>query len=749
VPDHDVFSEQLFIPTAKPPVAWRLPVERSAFARAWDYVSYVRTAKWTAMIAAACSGVVFVLLLIVLFLFADLIVSQGHIPEYAELSDAERRQFKEEWRDISADARDKAFDQFPVFRDEPEKKVLASITDRDWNTPGTSSRRWKVYVGYWMQSNVGKEAADYYRDRELLVTENTADGESGKVQMGFVSLAFRNRHHLANRPLAWLARHNSWMWQPTASGYANIPYLLGLFLLAAGLALLQFVLVTVMNRAAHIATLEAITRVRRLLYNHTYRLGSMVVKSTGSNEAISMFVRHVESVHDGFLVRLTTLIREPVKLALLILVALSIHPWLGLAFLFAAMLVWLIGRQLGSPFEQSGRSGARRAANQLVLLQESIRMMRLAKSYLMELFNQQRVERQLSEYSRAQFRHSQGESITRPLVVLLGTVMAAALLLLAGWLVLNDELNVAGLIVMGLALVSAYFPLTAWLNQRRVLQRASDSAVALFDFLDRRGEVGQVVGAEFLKALSRQLEFVDVSLREPGTGRMLLDGLNLTIPAKQHLAIVSTDVAEKHALVSLIPRFLDPTSGEIRIDGKNIRWVTLDSLRNQVALVLEKELIFNDTVANNIGCGDPSFSIPQIIEAAKLVHAHNFIQKLPHGYETQIGEMGFGLRPGDRFRIALARAILRDPAVLIIEEPHDPLDEETRSILDDTYTRILADRTVIFLPHRLSTLLLCARVVLLHHGRVEVDGAHRELLEGHDLYRHLHYLEYNMLTEHI
>src|SRR5262249_46782391 len=157
-------------------------------------------------------------------------------------------------------------------------------------------------------------------------------------------------------------------------------------------------------------------------------------------------------------------------------------------------------------------------------------------------------------------------------------------------------------------------------------------------------------------------------------------------------------------LVYLLPRFLDPTSGEIRIDNKNIRWVTLDSLRQQTALVLRQNMVFNDTVAHNIGCGDPGYTIPQIIEAAKMAHAHQFIQKLPAGYETMIGELGHSLSPSEQFRIALARAVLRDPALLIIEEPTDGLDENTKALLDDTMARVLPERTVIFLPHRVSTI---------------------------------------------
>src|SRR5439155_6122194 len=234
---------------------------------------------------------------------------------------------------------------------------------------------------------------------------------------------------------------------------------------------------------------------------------------------------------------------------------------------------------------------------------------------------------------------------------------------------------------------------------------------------------------------------------EPGTNRMLLQGISLTIQAGQRVALIGAEEMEKHALVYLIPRFLDPSSGEIRIDNHNLRWVTLDSLRAQIAVVLQHNLVFNDTVANNIGCGDASYSLPQIIEAAKVAHAHQFIQKLPRGYETLIGELGHHLEIGQQFLIALARAILRDPALLIVEEPLLPLEEDIKSLLDDTFARVLPGRTVIFLPHRIPTIRSCDQIFLLHKGRVQASGTHRELLEQNELYRHLHYIEFHELIE--
>jgi ATP-binding cassette subfamily B protein len=319
----------------------------------------------------------------------------------------------------------------------------------------------------------------------------------------------------------------------------------------------------------------------------------------------------------------------------------------------------------------------------------------------------------------------------------------------AGLIVLSGGLGVAGMVVLATTLISMYRPTQKWLEARRVLRRGRESAVHVFKFLERRGDVGQVVGAEFLPPLADRVEFDNVSLREPGGNRMLLENVSLTIPAGKRVGLIGADDLEKHALAYLIPRLLDPTAGEIRIDKHNLRWVTLDSLRAQIAVVLQNNLVFHDTVANNIGCGDAAFTLPRIIEAAKMAHAHHFIQKLPQGYETPIGELGHALGVSEQYRIALARAILRDPALLIIEEPEAALDEDAKSLLDDTLTRVLPGRTCIFLPHRISTIKACDRLFLLHKGRVVASGVHKELLAQNPLYRHLHYLEFNEMVEQV
>jgi ATP-binding cassette subfamily B protein len=527
------------------------------------------------------------------------------------------------------------------------------------------------------------------------------------------------------------------------------PYLTGLLIAAVVLALLGALLALLQREMAARATIEAATRLRRAVYHHTFRLGTLAFRALGPSEAVSVFARHVEAVHDALYTRMTVFVREPVKFVLLLAFALLLQFWLALAFLIFAVLVWLVGGQIAAHFRQQGRQATTQASERLTIMRESLMLMRLVKCYLMEQFNQARVERQLSRYAHVNLVRLRGEAIYQPLLVLLGLVCGLVLLYVAGALVLSSQLTVAAVVALATALVSLYRPLEKVIESRKVLRRGRESAVQVFKFLERRGEVGQVVGAEFLPPLAKQIEFDNVSLREPGSGRMLLEEVSLTIPAGQRIGLVGADDLEKHALVYLIPRLLDPTTGEIRIDQHNLRWVTLDSLRAQTAIVLTHNLVFHDTVANNIGCGDTAFTLPQIIEAAKIAHAHHFIQKLPQGYETPIGELGHQLSSSEQFRIALARAILRDPALLIIEEPETALDEDTKSLLDDTFARILPGRTAIFLPHRISTLRFCDVIHLIHKARVVASGNHKELLASNALYRHLHYLEFNEMAEQV
>jgi ABC-type multidrug transport system fused ATPase/permease subunit len=280
---------------------------------------------------------------------------------------------------------------------------------------------------------------------------------------------------------------------------------------------------------------------------------------------------------------------------------------------------------------------------------------------------------------------------------------------------------------------------------RRSLRQAGRAAAGIFDFLERRPEIQQAVAAQFLAPLHERISFENVSLESP-SGRPLLTGASAEIPAKSRTAIVGLDEASKLAMVCLIPRLIDPKVGRVRMDGVDLRDITLESLRAQVATVLQTDLVFSDSVLANIGLGDESYGLPRIVEAAKVAHAHHFIQDLPDGYDTVIGPLGHYLRTDEQYRIALARAFLHDPSVVIIEEPLATLDDEVKQLIDDTIDRLAPGRTLIFLPHRLSTIRKCDQVLVLHNGRIEAAGAHRDIHSHNKLYRHIQYVEFNQFA---
>ena len=715
--------------------------EPSAFAKACAYLNYKQGAKWTAHLAAAGTGLVYVALLAILWLFTDLLVYRGQLPTYHSLTPLQQTRFYQEWNNLSPQQRQERLQELGYLSNDRIQHLARLQLDSNPDLSQEEVRGdlrtiWYAQVRHILLDKLGPDALP--------------ERDDYNANVGITSLLVRSQTEgrLMTPVVGRIAKWMPWTRNPRGGGIIS-PYLIGLLLTGIILALLGAALILLMREMAAQATIEAATRLRRAVYHHTFRLGTLAFRALGPTEAVSIFARHIEAVHDALFTYLTVSYRAPIKFFLLIAFALFVQFWLALASILLAILVWLIGGQMAAYFRRRGRQATHLASEYLTIMRESLMLMRLVKCYLLEQFNQNRVERQLSRYSRVQMIRLRGEALYQPLLLLLGLLCALLLLFVAGILVLSGQLTVASLVALSTALVSLYQPVQRWLEARRIIRRGRDSADNVFKFLERRGEVGQVVGAEFLPPLHKQIEFDNVSLREPGSGRMLLQDVSLTIPAGKRIGLIGPDDLEKHALVYLIPRLLDPTSGEIRIDQHNLRWVTLDSLRAQISIVLMHNLVFHDTVANNIGCGDNAYTLGQIIDAAKLVHAHHFIQKLPKGYETPIGELGHSLSISEQFRIALARAVLRDPALLIVEEPQDALDEETKALLDDTWTRVLPGRTVIFLPHRISTIRSCDTLFVLHKGRIVASGVHKELLGQNPLYRHLHYLEFNEMVDQI
>jgi ATP-binding cassette, subfamily B, bacterial len=729
------------------------------------------TARWGAIVSSVGAAVTYGLLLLLLYLFVDLLVWRGEIPTYAQLSAAQKREFASEWERRSPEDRKEAAARlgWPDARarrveaanDEElkEKKLAKSKFDEhlfedEWEA------RWRAGVYLALRDRVNQSAADaWLPPYRPVAVEKSAPGvpewgapekvdPDARPQYGLLGLVVRERNRWTGPPLGKVAAAGGWTWAPGPDGSANLTYLTGLFILAFTLALIRGVLTNAVAYLSAAVTLDAVTRLRRAVYFHTFRLGSLTMQAVGTAEVGDLLTRRVEEVGEAIRARLTSAYRSPLALVLLVALILLVNFWLAVSFLALAGLVWLIGGQIAAHFRREARLGERQATGMLALLKESMALFRLVKCFQMERFNQTRVERQLNESARANWRRLRGAAMAGPLLGSVAMLTGVALLYLAARGVLAGGFTVAGLAVMAVALVSLAAPIAALFDYTAKVRHGRAAAEAIFEFLDRKGEAAEAADAEFLPALTTRIEFRQVGLKDPATGETVLENVTFAVPAGAMVAVVGPNPAEKHALVYMIPRFLDPSSGEVRIEDKNIRWVTHESLRAQVALVMQDDLTFTDTVANNIGVGNPEYALPHVIEAAKLAHAHQFIERLPYGYETLIGPTGYSLTPGERFRIALARALLRDPSILVIEEPAGHIDEDTLALLDDTITRIAHGRTIIFLAQRLSTLRRVDRVFLLKNGHLEASGSHNDLWRGNDQYRRIQMLADATATEH-
>ena len=489
----------------------------------------------------------------------------------------------------------------------------------------------------------------------------------------------------------------------------------------------------------------AAASLRHQIHRQVYRLGQASLPGEGTGPAVDLFTREVNDVRDGLIAEADHAWRAPILAFSLLVIGLLIS-WPVTVFLVAlAGLTILASKPVARGLRREADAAARDAAVRLCLLQEDLSMLRTVRVYGMEEVDRGRFDQHLRQFQEDDARFLRAQARLTPALWLLDGVAATLAVGLLAFLVLVGRLSPTGAVVLAGVAVALSRPIREWLALRETLRGAGRSAEAIFAYLERRPELQQTVGAQFLAPLKTSIRLENVTLEGP-TGRTLLASVSVEVPAKSRTALLSLDESSKYAIACLIPRLIDPKLGRVRMDGQDLRDVTLESIRAQVAIVLQADLIFNDTVFANIGLGDPSYGLPKIIEAAKVAHAHHLIQDLPHGYDTPIGSLGHYLGTDAQYRIALARAFLHDPSIVVIEEPTSPMDDDTKHLIDDTIDRIAADRTVIFLPHRLSTIRKCDQVIVLHNGRVESSGTPREVHAASKLYRHIQYVEFNQFA---
>jgi subfamily B ATP-binding cassette protein MsbA len=269
------------------------------------------------------------------------------------------------------------------------------------------------------------------------------------------------------------------------------------------------------------------------------------------------------------------------------------------------------------------------------------------------------------------------------------------------------------------------------------IQQANAAAERVYEIIDEKPEVESPDAFE-LEPLKNKIDFVNIVFTYPSSKRPILKGINLSVEAGHNIAIVGPNGSGKTTLANLIPRFYDPDSGSILIDGKDIRQATLFSLRSQIAMVTQNVVTFNDTVAANIAYGKRNATREEIISAAQRAFAHEFIDPLPEGYDTIIGEQGSGLSGGQLQRIVIARAILKNPAILIFDEATSQIDADSEAKIHKAIEEIMQDRTSFIIAHRFSTVISADVIVVMDDGRIIAQGQHEELIKTCPLYQSLY-----------
>jgi len=488
------------------------------------------------------------------------------------------------------------------------------------------------------------------------------------------------------------------------------------------------------------------TAQRQAVHRQTLRLAPAELQDNHNGELQRMFSSDMDDLQLGLYHWLLRWAREPVKLGLLVILAIATGPLVAGLVLLLLLGCWILiawQKQLGRAQRALGKS---RSEDKLRLLAETLSTTRLVRGYgkEMETFEGEQFQQHLKQHANDTVIWMGQDWFHRWGLMSLAALTGGILIFFVGHQILDPEstFTLPSAVLLVATVACMHYPLRNLWNLRSDVKQGGHVATRIETYLGLSPSVGQAVGAKFLQPMSKSLVFDNVAYANNGHEK-LLDGCSLRIKAGSSVAVVSTTPWEARAVAHLLPRFIEPQSGQILIDGEDIAWVTLESLRAEVILVSARDPFFTGSVLQNLRCGDDHYSLQEVTDAAEMTHAHNFIQKLPQGYETVIGEHGEQLDAGQSFRLGLARAVLRDPALMIIEEPAETIDEGTKSLLDDAYQRICQKRTVIFLPHRMATIRRADEIIVIHKGKVVAMGNHTALLKSSPIYAHWEYLNFN------
>ena len=488
------------------------------------------------------------------------------------------------------------------------------------------------------------------------------------------------------------------------------------------------------------------TDLRNALYNSVLRRSVAFFHRHTTGTLLSTIVNDIEKVQYAMSSVLAEFLQQVFTLIFTALVVVVLGGKLAwILVLFIPIIVFSAGR-IGERVRSTTRKGQDKLADIQNILQETITGNRIVKAFGMEHWEIARFKAAARRLFRANLRSVRAQAISSPLMDIIGAIAIAMLLLIGRDQIKAGIFSAGSFLTFIIAVFKLYDPVRKFAQFNNSFQQAAGASEEIFRFMDAEDDVQQRANAKALRGFKQSVRFEDVGfsyVEEDGELKPVLHGIDLEVRAGEVVAIVGSSGAGKTTLVNLIPRFFDVTEGCILVDGNDVRDLTLASLRMQVGIVTQETILFNDTVRNNIAYGQPSVDHARVVDAAHAARAHEFIEAMPQGYDTMIGERGLRLSGGERQRIAIARALLKNAPILILDEATSALDTESESLVQAALQDLMSGRTVFVIAHRLSTVRRADRILVLENGAIADEGSHDDLVNRLGTYKRLYDLQFS------
>ncbi len=488
---------------------------------------------------------------------------------------------------------------------------------------------------------------------------------------------------------------------------------------------------------------RAVTDLRNQLYDHVLNQSFSFLRRHSTGSLMSHITTEVERIQHAVSELAGDVLKESLTVLALMVVLFSKDWLLAVLSLVGMPLAFYPLVRLGRHLRASNETSLRRWRDISQILQETISGFPVVKAFGMESFESARFRRAARRLLNVNMRITRTTAVLPPLMELVGGLALVGALFYGSSAIRSGRLTTGEFTSFVAALFAMYTPIKRLSRVNATLQGALAAGTRIFEVLDTHQEVVEAPGAPVLPRMQREVEYRGVGFRYTEADGIVLRRVNFAARAGEVVAIVGTSGAGKTTLMNLLPRFYDVSEGAILIDGVDIRQATLRSVRDQIGLVTQETVLFDDTVRANIAYGLEEVDETRVETAARAAFAHDFILDLPRRYDTLIGERGSRLSGGQRQRIAIARAILKDPPVLILDEATSALDAESERLVQEALANLMKGRTVLVIAHRLATVRGADRIIVLDGGEVRETGTHEELLrKAGGLYSRLYELQF-------